>query len=66
MILDAGGTIAQQDAPPWMTEAEQYFITIQAGDKWKKLVCHWMHMEKQLGYPDGSVSCHFSITLNIA
>jgi len=41
----------------WIVEAEQYFLTVQAGNKWETLVHHWMDMEKQLGYPDGSVGC---------
>jgi hypothetical protein len=59
---NAGGT-TQRDIPLWITEAKQYFFSIQAGDEWKKLVNHWMDMEKRLGYPDGSVSCFYSTAL---
>jgi hypothetical protein len=60
-VDDTGGT-AQHDTPSWITEAKQYLLSIQAGDKWEKLVSHWMDIEKRLGYPDGSVSCFLNST----
>jgi hypothetical protein len=53
---DVGDT-AQNSAPSWITEAKQYLLSIPAGEKWEKLVYHWMEIEKRLGYPDGSVRC---------
>jgi hypothetical protein len=57
---DAGGSIAQHHTPSWVTDARQYFLTIPAGEKWEKLIHHWMDIEKGLGYPDGSVSSVFN------
>ena len=42
--------------PSWISHAKNYFLGIEAGDDWKKLVESWLQFEKLVGYPDHEVS----------